>query len=120
MRPTRGARGGFGGQQDDRPPGFEADYAIAWNSSFAGLWQLSDSGAHVFVAALTQQYDDIGASCDLEVSGFDLAQNEAARLAVVLALTASAHPYCVGSSSIAAGSDVCRQNIMISSADRAL
>ena len=65
---------GFGGElaHIDFAPGFEADYAIAWNSSFAGLWQLSDSGAHVFVAALTQQYDDIGASCDLEVSGFDL------------------------------------------------
>jgi hypothetical protein len=30
-------------------PGFEADYAIAFDANFAGVWQLVNGGAHVFV-----------------------------------------------------------------------
>lgn len=31
-------------------PGFEADYAIAFFSGFAGLWQLQETGEHTFIA----------------------------------------------------------------------
>ena len=31
-------------------PGFDADYAIAFFSGFAGLWQLQETGEHTFIA----------------------------------------------------------------------
>lgn len=38
------------------PPGFEADYAIAFNPSFAGLWKLSN-GSHAFLQDLDIFFD---------------------------------------------------------------
>lgn len=34
------------------PPGFSADFAIALNSSFAGLWDLQGTGSHTYVTSV--------------------------------------------------------------------
>jgi len=39
------------------PPGFEADYAIALDTGFAGLWSLSNGGSHTFLQGLNLSTD---------------------------------------------------------------
>lgn len=53
--PLRSAISGFAGGRErstlEFPTGFEADYAIAFDVGFAGLWSLAGTGSHPFLAA---------------------------------------------------------------------
>ncbi|WP_299519991.1 T9SS type A sorting domain-containing protein [Winogradskyella sp.] len=40
---------GFNRSAAQFPPGFEADYAIALDGNFCGLWQLVENGSHIFI-----------------------------------------------------------------------
>jgi hypothetical protein len=52
--PLRSAVSGFSGGGDrstlEFPTGFEADFAIAFDTTFAGLWSLAGTGSHPFLA----------------------------------------------------------------------
>ncbi|MBL8740492.1 MAG: hypothetical protein JNK04_05340 [Myxococcales bacterium] len=55
-------------------PGFTADYAIAIDRSFAGLWELQTGAPHDFVKPLTlTPATTFDASCNHELSGITLA-----------------------------------------------
>jgi cysteine-rich repeat protein len=49
-------------------PGFEADYAIAFDTTFVGLWELANGAPHTFVKSLTA-VGDFGLSCNHELGG---------------------------------------------------
>lgn len=52
-------------------PGFDADFAIAFDQGFAGLWQLSGTGMHTFVAdGVLSPTDD--ATATMHTFSFDL------------------------------------------------
>ena len=69
--PLRVAISGFNGDEFQRagldfPPGFEADYAIALDTGFAGLWSLSNGGSHGFIQALNLFFDGSDYYFDLQ------------------------------------------------------
>lgn len=53
--PLRTAISGFNGTDRsglDFPPGFEADYAIAFDPGFGGLWSLADGTSHGYIGSV--------------------------------------------------------------------
>lgn len=60
--PLRVAISGFNGDELQRagldfPPGFEADYAIALDNVFAGLWSLSNGAPHIYLQSVNLSTD---------------------------------------------------------------
>jgi hypothetical protein len=60
--PLRVAISGFNGNELERagldfPPGFEADYAIAFDSSFGGLWSLANGSPHSYIGSVNIALD---------------------------------------------------------------
>lgn len=78
--PLRGAISGLdGGNPDNRSTlvfasGFEADYAIAMNSGFAGLWQLQNGVAHTFAASADLVNPNVSTP-EIEISLSDIGLN---------------------------------------------